>query len=137
MNRLCRLTDRRWSYGNPKGKRRDLRKTLYESRLHHGRAELDAAEFIRAEENDKRTHIKKFRRKFYFFVKIRHIIYAIQNRLSCEPAFVYALHIQCEYRDKLHLLILSTGGKPRPRLVHASLARGIMESLRGKVHRPI
>ena len=25
---------------------------------HHGRAELDAAGFIRAEENDKRTHIK-------------------------------------------------------------------------------
>jgi hypothetical protein len=34
---------------------------------------LDAAGFIRAEENDKRTHIKKNRRKFYFFVKIRHI----------------------------------------------------------------
>ena len=32
----------------------------------HGRAELDAAGFIRAEENDKRTHIKKIRRKFYF-----------------------------------------------------------------------
>ena len=72
----------------------------------HRRAELDAAEFIRAEENDKRTHIKKFRKKFYFFVKIRHIIYAIQNRLSCEPAFVYVLHIQCEYSDELHLLIL-------------------------------
>ena len=25
---------------------------------YHGRAELDAAGFIRAEENDKRTHIK-------------------------------------------------------------------------------
>ena len=49
---------------------------------------------------------KKIRRKFYFFVKIRNIIYAIQNRLSCEPAFVYVLHIQREYRDKLHLLIL-------------------------------
>ena len=98
---------------------------------------MDAAGFIRAEENDKQTNIKKFVENFTFFVKIRHIIYAIQNRLSCEPAFVYVLHIQCEYRDKLHLLILSTGGKPRPRLVHASLARGIMESLRGKIHRPI
>ena len=72
----------------------------------HGRAELDAAGFIRAEENDKQTNIKKFVENFTFFVKIRHIIYAIQNRLSCEPAFVYVLHIQCEYRDKLHLLIL-------------------------------
>ena len=58
----------------------------------HGRVELDAAGFIRAEKN--------------FFVKIRHIIYAIQNRLSCEPAFVYVLYIQCKYRDKIHLLIL-------------------------------
>ena len=73
---------------------------------HHGRAELDAAGFIRAEENDKQTNIKKFVENFTFFVKIRHIIYAIQNRLSCEPAFVYVLHIQCEYMDKLHLLIL-------------------------------
>lgn len=74
--------------------------------FYHGRAELDAAGFIRAEENDKQTNIKKFVENFTFFVKIRHIIYAIQNRLSCEPAFVYVLHIQCEYMDKLHLLIL-------------------------------
>lgn len=67
---------------------------------------MDAAGFIRAEENDKQTNIKKFVENFTFFVKIRHIIYAIQNRLSCEPAFVYVLHIQCEYMDKLHLLIL-------------------------------
>ena len=72
----------------------------------HGKTELDAAGFIRAEENDKQTNIKKFVENFTFFVKIRHIIYAIQNRLSCEPAFVYVLHIQCEYMDKLHLLIL-------------------------------
>ena len=78
---------------------------VYRTLPHHGRAELDADGFIRAEENDKRTHIKKIRRKFYFFVKIRHIIYAIQNRLSCEPAFAY-VYIQCEYRDELHLLIL-------------------------------
>ena len=32
----------------------------------HGRAELDAAGFIRAEENDKRTHIKKFVENFTF-----------------------------------------------------------------------
>ena len=67
---------------------------------------MDAAGFIRADENDKQTNIKKFVENFTFFVKIRHIIYAIQNRLSCEPAFVYVLHIQCEYRDKPHLLIL-------------------------------
>ena len=79
--------------------------TIY-TRETHGRAELDAAGFIRAEENDKQTNIKKFVENFTFFVKIRHIIYAIQNRLSCEPAFVYVLHIQCEYMDKLHLLIL-------------------------------
>lgn len=30
----------------------------------HGRAELDAAGFIRAEENDKRIHIKKFVENF-------------------------------------------------------------------------
>ena len=33
---------------------------------YHGRAELDAAGFIRAEENDKRTHIKKFVENFTF-----------------------------------------------------------------------
>ena len=32
----------------------------------HGRAELDAAGFIRAEENDKWTHIKKFAENFTF-----------------------------------------------------------------------
>ena len=32
----------------------------------HGKAELDAAGFIRAEENDKRTHIKKFAENFTF-----------------------------------------------------------------------
>ena len=32
----------------------------------HGIAELDAAGFIRAEENDKRTHIKKFAENFTF-----------------------------------------------------------------------
>ena len=32
----------------------------------HGRAELDAAGFIRAEKNDKRTHIKKFVENFTF-----------------------------------------------------------------------
>ena len=32
----------------------------------HGRAELDVAGFIRAEENDKRTHIKKFVENFTF-----------------------------------------------------------------------
>ena len=32
----------------------------------HGRAELDAAGFIRAEENDERTHIKKFVENFTF-----------------------------------------------------------------------
>ena len=76
-----------------------------------------------------------------------HIIYAIQNRLSCEPAFVYALHIQCKYRDKLHLLILwktyeaksivqynrlitlqhgHCRADPRPHLVHASAACSII-----------
>lgn len=32
----------------------------------HGMAELDAAGFICAEENDKRTHIKKFVENFTF-----------------------------------------------------------------------
>ena len=32
----------------------------------HRRAELDAAGFIRAEENDKRTHIKKIAENFTF-----------------------------------------------------------------------
>lgn len=47
----------------------------------HGRAELDAAGFIRAEENDKRTHIKKFAENFIFFVKIRHIKYIKQKKI--------------------------------------------------------
>lgn len=36
---------------------------------YHGRAELDAAGFIRAEENDERTHIKKFVENFTFLRK--------------------------------------------------------------------
>lgn len=32
----------------------------------HGRAKLDADGFIRAEENDKRTNIKKFAENFIF-----------------------------------------------------------------------
>ena len=38
-----------WTHGKPVDIWRDE---------NHGRAELDAAGFIRAEENDKRTHIK-------------------------------------------------------------------------------
>jgi len=49
--------------------------SILDMKIFHGKAELDAAGFIRAEENDKRIHIKKIRRKFYFFVKIRHIKY--------------------------------------------------------------
>jgi len=36
------------------------------SNLGHGKTELDAAGFIRAEENDKQTHIKKFAENLLF-----------------------------------------------------------------------
>ena len=62
-------------------KRGCRRRRRLERNVVHGRAELDADGFIRAEENDKRTHIKKFAENFIFFVKIRHIKYIKQKKI--------------------------------------------------------
>ena len=73
------------------------------------KAELDAAGFICAEENDKWTvyiiRINIFRKNCTFLIKFGILYMQYKIGSAASPPFVYLLHIQCKYRDKLHLLI--------------------------------
>ena len=59
----------------------------------HGRAELDAAGFIRTEKNDKRTHIKKFVENFTFLWKSGILYMQYKTGSAASPP----LYMSCIY----------------------------------------